>query len=278
MNIDKFALPILDKLALSVRCSSLSDTELRGVLVNVSYLKLFRGNKLDFPFVLGRSIRGLSFKDQIHKDAFGTTIAGLRDYGDTETVFGALYSRYREERSLTAADIISLSNRHALAAYPAWALVLPWENMTVLNRYSSYLQQLQENRRSYLPRCYNDVDVESSEFPYSPTMARTQITQSYELLKSVRKKYHFTDADLPKVNILMADGEWRWFMSWSGNHRAYILSALDYSAITARIDRVIRRSDYLRWNNVGNGLFSPSEALKIFDQVFLGEELVRGII
>ena len=80
------------------------------------------------------------------------------------------------------------------------------------------------------------------------------------------------------VYILRSDKQWRWIMSGSGNHRAYILNHLSYQSLPAQIIGVINRDQLRRLPLVRNGDFTLEVAEHLFDSVFAGSTSLRGIM
>ena len=70
--------------------------------------------------------------------------------------------------------------------------------------------------------------------------------------------------------LLRSDDTWKWYVENGGQHRAPVLSALGYKDIPIRVWKIINEDDASIWPNVVSGLYTESEALKIFDNVCKG--------
>ena len=64
-------------------------------------------------------------------------------------------------------------------------------------------------------------------------------------------------------------------MAGNGNHRAYIMAALETDFCRFR-SSVVDRSKSSQWRNVRNGEYTERQAEEIFDIVFSGDTRIRG--
>ena len=190
-----------------------------------------------------------------------------------------LFNNYSKYLTLTSADIVSLSLNKTLSKYPAWALVLPWEPQTIEDKFHKYIDTFVENR-SANGFSVNSIDLNSdiNSLLYSYLGASTQVYQTHKLYRSFKKYGILNTTELPIVDILVDDSKWRWMMSCSGNHRAYILFHMGYDSFQSRIGRVINKKNAKSWPNVINGLYTIYEAEYIFDMAFEGLVPIRGIV
>ena len=67
-------------------------------------------------------------------------------------------------------------------------------------------------------------------------------------------------------------------MAGNGNHRAYIMSAINQPTLPVSIVKVVDRKTIEEWPNVKNGEYAKTEAEEIFDMAFEGETLLRGCV
>ena len=163
--------------------------------------------------------------------------------------------------------------------YPAWAIVLPWEKFNSEDKSKSYPKTFYVNRISKGFIFKNDTRKSIISMMYTSKFAENRVNQMKELFKRIDNDgYVSRDSDLPKINVLYKNGQWRWFMSDGGNHRSYILSCLNHELFTARIDSIINKNEVNDWHNVRNGIFSVSEAEDIFDSYFYGKKVLRGMV
>lgn len=90
------------------------------------------------------------------------------------------------------------------------------------------------------------------------------------LLDSIKKNGYLRnnnrDGDI-RANILIDNNNWRWQLV-GGNHRASVLSALDYKYIPVRVNQLVNRNDVAIWPQVLAGVYTKEAALKVFDYCF----------
>ena len=65
-------------------------------------------------------------------------------------------------------------------------------------------------------------------------------------------------------------------MAGNGNHRAYVMFALNNPLLPVTVSKVVDRSKSGKWPNVVNGEYTQKEAEHIFDIIFKGDVCVRG--
>ena len=42
------------------------------------------------------------------------------------------------KKESTASDIVHLTNNNILKGYPAWSIVMPWENLNIKDKFENY--------------------------------------------------------------------------------------------------------------------------------------------
>lgn len=269
---------ILDLAKKNLGLRDFSGTESEGHILNKTRLKFVRNTQIYAPFELGRTIRGVSFNN-IHNDHFAIMVSHLVSGVSVQELTYSLYSEYKKEKLLKISDFLGFQNNSILKKYPLWSLVMPWEHESLQDRYDSYFGSFLRNRSGHELAVENiNFNVNCEEIFYSTDTAKSQVQQTWGIWKSIKKNGYIETRNSPRINILVNSNQWRWVMSGSGNHRAYIASALKYKNLLAQIKQVIRRHDVEKWSNVKNGTYSPEEALTIFDSVFSGNAIVRGLV
>lgn len=258
---------------------NLTKDNISGQVSTLLKLRLFKKSKVNVPYSLGRSVRGVSFTGKnLLKDPFAKLCFDISKNVSDSSMCESLLSVLEKESLLTAADIVNLKSNSKLASFPAWAIIMPWENITIENFYNTYPNDLYINRNSN-GLTFNSKSMESIiQTMYSHKHAKNRINQMRNLYQSIKNRGVIEDDNLPKINILIKDNQWRWFMGDGGNHRSYVMSCLSYEFFTARISQVINRKDVYKWPNVKNGTYSAQEAKKVFDMYFEGSEIMRGIV
>lgn len=282
MNI-KFFIKILLNISLNFLrkifyLNEISSNEKKGNLLSLTSIKFIPGSEIKLPFQLGRTIRGLSFKNNLQKDPFGNFALLMNRGQSKKKLIQYLFKKYKSEKSLDAATKIKLKKNSKLAKFPVWALVMPWDKKNIKNNYLNYPNQFIYNRsKNGMKLDKKNLRNISNHF-YSKKVVASQFNQTKNLLESIKKNGLKKSKSLPKVNILINGKKWRWCMSDEGNHRAYILSIIGKSSLHCVVDKVIYKNKIRSCYNVKNGLYSPKEAEKIFNHFFLGDKCIRGLI
>tara|TARA_Y100001970_G_C14225445_1_gene855381 strand:- start:242 stop:1084 length:843 start_codon:yes stop_codon:yes gene_type:complete len=278
-KIKKLFLKIIDFFKDLFNFSNLSENELNGYITPLTKIHFFPRTKVKVPFRLGRTIRGVSFNKNILLDPNGRLCKDISDGLESKVLYKNMAQILEKEKNCNAADIINLSNNKYLMNYPAWAIVLPWEKFNSEDKFKSYPKTFYVNRISKGFIFKNDTRKSIISMMYTSKFAENRVNQMKELFKRIDNDgYVSRDSDLPKINVLYKNGQWRWFMSDGGNHRSYILSCLNHELFTARIDSIINKNEVNDWHNVRNGIFSVSEAEDIFDSYFNGKKVLRGMV
>jgi hypothetical protein len=258
----------------------LNEEEKKGKIFKLTKLKFTYYTKIIAPFALGRSIRGLSFQDNLKKDSFGIFINNIFKEIDKDINIEYLFSHIKKEKFFNAATIVGLKNNLNLAKYPAWALVMPWEKISIKKKYLTYKDQFFVDRSEYEPNMKKQNNLNGEDFLHSYDYVNSQYFQTKQLLQSIKKNglMSFKYNDAPKIYILVDNNEWRWCMSGEGNHRAYISSMLGNKSFQCIIEGIVHKKNIANCYNVRNGLYSTTEAKIIFDHFFLGDKCLRGFV
>lgn len=185
-------------------------------------------------------------------------------------VFSLLNDYYKIVAPKTIEDIFQIEfNNKELYQNPPWCLIMPWSSYS-LSKWTNHIKNtvLQENR------VHNkSIGVEGGWAwfgPTHPTKAHIETKRLILLLSSIKTKGYqrnaLPDGDIIGELLIRSENDWAWQAN-AAQHRACILSSLSYSHMPVRIVRTIRRSDVEFWPNVRNGLYTSSEALRIFDSI-----------
>ena len=162
----------------------------------------------------------------------------------------------------------------ALGSLPLWAMAYPWESRSPYDNLSNYLENVIDNRSSYL----KTAPLLRRTFLDPDSFGMSHAIQFSSLLSSILDKGFRPGSTFPCVYILRSDKQWRWIMSGSGNHRAYILNHLSYQSLPAQIIGVINRDQLRRLPLVRNGDFTLEVAEHLFDSVFAGSTFKRDYV
>ena len=185
----------------------------------------------------------------------------------------------KKEENLTAADIMNCPNNKYLNSFPAWASVLPWEKLSIENKFESYLKSFIKNRNKHGAKFNQNNGKLTKKEIYSLNVVISHVKQTEKLISSIKKNGIKKTNNLPKIFLLInKNNEWRWIMSTEGNHRAYLFYFFGFRRIPTIIEDVICRDSLKSTYNVKNGLYSLNEAENIFDEIFKGNSYIRGLI
>ena len=254
--------------------NKLNPSEISGLLSTYTGLKLSRNFVFEFPYSIGRTIRGLDYSD-CGSDVY---LKALEDQKhkpfDLKTFSNLIARTYSEELSLTVADKLPIVKGSKLGSLPLWAMAYPWESMSPYDKLSNYPSNVIDNRSFHL----ETTPLVRGNFLDPDCFGMSHAVQFSSLLSSISEKGFQASRSLPCVYILRTKNQWRWIMSGSGNHRAYILNFLSYQSLPAQIIGVIDRDHLFNLPLVRNGDFTLEVAEKIFDLVFAGSTSLRGIM
>lgn len=255
--------------------NKVNNYEKSGRLKFFSKIKFIPKTTLNVPFSLGRTIRGLSFDSCFTKDPFGVFIKRILKNKNELDSINYLFSLYKKESKLNASDLLGFKNNFKLSKFPAWSLVMPWDQITIEEKNRLYEDQLIKSRLIFFDQ--KKIYKNKKNFFYSIDNAKSQLIQSKNLINSIKEKGMLKSLSLPKIIILIDGNEWRWCMSGQGNHRSYISYGLNNFFFECEIESVINKKNLNMLRNVQNKLFSLSEAEEIFDLFFTGKKCLRGI-
>jgi len=277
-SIKKNSIIAIDFFKKSLSLCNLNERESQGFVSSLTKLRLMPYTRILVPFSLGRTIRGSSFEKNLIQDPYGKLAIEIVKGVDNKTLYKNILKEFRKERKLTAADIVHLMENTKLNKYPAWAVVMPWEKLNIEKKFETYPESFYKNRSSKDLSFENRSRLSIIEIMYSAKSVDSKVNQMLKLYKSIRLNGLKKDHNLPKINILVKENEWRWFMGDAGNHRSYICACFDFEFFDARVSSIIKKHEVNSWPNVINRTYSAKEAEYIFDSYFDGSDVFRGIV
>lgn len=253
--------------------SNLSMSEERGSISWATRLKLLPRSAHHFPFKTGITVRGISVEN-IYQDVFARALRSSRDNFNPSRFSDELAKELENEKQLGISFYNpAISRRHH--DKPAWASVLPWDDISCDEMFDQYENLVFQNRSQQLSEHPDDF---SSKDIYGDRMVeshRLQFASLYDNLKTFGFVY---GSDLPRVNILVDGKNWRWMMTGQGNHRFYLLHLLGYRYFPCELGKIVDFKHAHKWPNVINGDYSVSSARRLFHRIIAGRNPVRGII
>jgi len=267
---------VFDFIKKSLFLCNLTNTELQGHIVPISKLRFMPKTKLAVPYSLGRTCRGVSFNKSFNKDTFGNLWLAIFNGTGIKEASDDLTIKMKKEKNLRASDVVNLQNNVNLRKYPAWAFVLPWDNVSVQEKFESFPGSFYRNRSQnglYFKNSSRQLVIDTM---YSVESVKSKVNQMQRTMESIRKNGLKRNFDAPNIHIFIDGSDWRWAMGDSGNHRSFICSMLGHETLEVRLSSIIYKNKVNSWKNVKNGTYSVEEAEYIFDSYFEGSDVVFG--
>ena len=108
----------------------LSEIELNGNLSSLSHLKFFKGSKINLPFHLGRSIRGVRF-DSVGEDPIIACLS-KQDLTNFDAYLFADEFRYycSKEKNYKVHHFLPFLRDKNLLSAPMWSMAFPWKKLS----------------------------------------------------------------------------------------------------------------------------------------------------
>ena len=275
-NLRYFLENFFDALKYLAHLTELTAYEALGNLRFLTRIKLLPNSTIRLPYSLGRTIRGLPFDSCTITDPFAVFIQKCISNDVTDADADYLCSLYKSDANLTAADILGIPSNENLRKYPSWCVVLPWESINLEQMHNIHPKNFRINRSELSD---SSISKNHKNFTfYSRENAYSQIIQTKKLWESINAIGVQPLKPLPSAIILIDGSSWRWFMTTSGNHRAYLSKIYGCSYLSVRVHSFVCKQDAWNWPNVRNGTFSPHEAIEVFESIFNGTKSIRGSV
>lgn len=252
--------------------------EEEGNLTKFTKFKLIPKSSINLPFKMGRTSRGVAYKNINSFDPFGEMILKQVSGLSHDQLIEGWHKHLAKEKNSNAADIMNCQNNQILKILPAWTCVLPWEEYSAIDKFNSYLLNFFKNRISNGAKFNKPFSELNENDIYSIHIGKSHVLQTEKLIKSIQKNGIIKTINLPRVIILIRGKQWRWSMSTNGNHRSYIYYGLGEKYLYAIIHKIIYKKDSKKWLNVVNKNYTKSEAEEIFDNIFDGKLKTKSII
>lgn len=167
----------------------------------------------------------------------------------------------------TAGEAINLKKSKKLSEYPEWALVLPWEDISIEENYRTYLNQF-VSKRARLKKIYEISNKENRDkIIYNDLAWESHAKQFLDLHKSISKN-GFKEINFVPVHLFKYNNLFHLSLGDDGNHRTRVAYVLDIQSIPLKISKIVDFENINNWVNVKNGLYSLEEAEKIFINYF----------
>lgn len=233
----------------------------KEVHVNLSLDKAKTLSGKNFNIKEHHSVNALN--KYLHSDKSLSIVQFLYEYYCNKIIL-----RNIELKSLN--DVFEL-NSEKLNSIPSWVVLYPWSNSNIndipkLIQAFDYSTFVENRRRGVAVNGSNG----GSQFVFT---SKERAKLESKLISNLFTSFSTKGFDVEKNSkdpigaILLVDGSnYSWMIS-AGIHRSCVLTALGHDDVTVKLKGIIYREDYKYWPNVENKLFTPEEALNIFDKI-----------
>jgi hypothetical protein len=269
---------ILRKFLYLFSLDKLNINEKSGYFSLLTRLKFLKTSHHDLPFDNGLTIRGVSFSE-FQNDSWGRAIyKSGKNMESSDRFITEVIENISKEQIKKAGDFFNLASNHKLNSVPLWALVLPWEKVSLSYQLKNYAKLLLQNRQEHnIFQFHNRLNMPLNQNDLEK-FAHSHFNQFLNIYKSISQKGFIKNNDRPRAFILVNGKKWKWIMSGQGNHRALISKSLGYKQLPCEVRGRINKSNSGNWHNVKNNLYTKEEAEHIFDLFFMGTDNRRGMI
>ena len=138
----------------------------------------------------------------------------------------------------TAAEAIGLIDSKILCNYPEWALVLPWEDLSLQENYETYLLKF-ISKREKLKKIYDKTLKKNRDLIiYHDIAWESHGEQFYELLKSISNR-SFKNYNSVPVNLFKYNDLYRLSLIDDGNHRIRVAHVLGFETVPLKIQELL---------------------------------------
>jgi hypothetical protein len=174
----------------------------------------------------------------------------------------------------TAADYLGVASAHPLLLAPPAAVFLPWHPPPPPDLAQTRRAALErENRAHGAPLAaghgfhhYGPVS------PAKGALELSRLTSVLDCIKAEGFRLLPGRSGLPRAQLLTAGDDWRALVG-NGQHRVAALAALGHATAPFwPLPDPVRREDADAWPSVRAGVFTPAQALAIFDRLFAGRQ------
>lgn len=213
------------------------------------------------------------------KDSTAPFISTIKEYKEGKIksyINSPLYSFYSNFQPKSISEYLYLNNYSSsiFNTLPPSGAFLPWQDIDPVEKSRQRVLEVESDNKEHNTNLsmeggdpfYGPVSLEKGELEYNRL-----INIYYSILKHGFKIDSKGKGNINAV-ILENDNNYCYFV-FSGQHRVAALSVLNYEKVPIQIYKglVVRRSEVDFWPGVTNGYFSKSEALNVFDRIFLGK-------
>lgn len=165
-------------------------------------------------------------------------------------------------------------NLHFLLHRPPILTFSPWARPPI-DDWKHHLRRRQYNIDIENRSCGHNLSHEAGHYGFGPVgeaKGKLEIDRLAAIVSSITKNGYQLQrgSEAVQVIVLRAGEEYRFICS-NGHHRMAALAALGYETLpVSLVPKVIDRSDMATWPGVRKSVFTPEQALHVFDMFFHG--------
>lgn len=185
------------------------------------------------------------------------------------------YSHFAPITAFAALGVLPGREGDPTAAFPAYAVVYPWECKEPARR-AALKEKIARSENEKRGKRLSIHEGVGAFGPVSDNKGRVEFAALSELVRSIQNggyvRSDAPDGDICGVVAVSDSNQYRFFVS-SGHHRASVLAAMGSREIAMRVDvsEFVRVNEALWWPNVVAGLFTLEQATGLFERMFEGE-------
>lgn len=205
------------------------------------------------------------------KEAMGP----VGEVDERNTIKSILYNFYSRYQPGCATEVLGISAREVseFGNQPPWAVIKPWEDLTLEQRIKKINKtEMIDNRQALNVELSLDHGCNFCG-PVSDKKLEVEVERLHKIMQSIRRngfvRHDYDDGDVRADILVDAAGHWRWLVK-TGQHRAAALSAFGFLTLPIRAETIVCRDEVEFWPQVIAGNYSRQVALQIFDNVFNG--------
>lgn len=207
-------------------------------------------------------------------------ISTVKEYVDgivknyNESSLCTFYSTF-QPKSISEYLYLEETKNDILNKLPASGMFLPWKDEDPIVKIDKRAQQVEDDNKEHRSSLkveggdpfYGPVSFEKGKLEYS------RLINVYSSIAENGFKIDLKGNDNISAIILEDNNRYRYFIT-AGQHRIAALSILNYEYVPLLIftGLIVRRTEVSIWPGVIKGYFTESEALTVFDEIFIGRD------
>ena len=172
----------------------------------------------------------MSFDENLELDPAARMCKDLFDDIDHSIIQDNLLKVFAQQKDMNAADIVNLNNNVKLKDYPAWAIVMPWDELNIEDVFESFPETFYKNRISQGMLFEENSRLSIIDKMYTVEFARNRVEQMNTLYENLKYNGYVQDSNFPKINILIKkmNGGGLWVMAVIIDHMFFIFLDINF--------------------------------------------------